>query len=331
MAITIKELAAAAKVSVATVSRALNDDPKVRPETKKRVKHFADLLDYNPNILARNFKKGTSNIIGLILPDIYGEFFTEIIRGVDAVCYEHGYYPLVASSHSERSMAETMINFMGQGIVGGYIVMAPVLSDDLKSIIQKKNLPIVLINGRMTYEDCDSVGVDNQASAKAMVTHLIEKGYKRIAHISGSKKNNDATRREKGYVAALEEQGIAVDKKMIKSGDFDIVKGEQICREFLSSKNKPDAIFCANDMMAIGCYKAAATMGFKIPEDIAIAGFDDIFVSQFMTPRLTTVRVDTELIGKTAADLLIKRIAESQISSFSKIVIPSTIIDGESS
>jgi len=309
MASTIKDIAKRAGVSIATVSRALNDDEKVTEDTKKLVLSIAKELKYKPNLLARSFVTKKSNIIGLIMPDIFGEFFMELIRGVDEVCFGKGYYTMVTSSHSKRSTVEAIIDYMGKGIVGGIILMTPSINDEIKKTLKNNHLPIMIINGKSELEQYDSISVDNYKGAYDLVNYLInEKKYKRIAHISGPKDNNDSINREKGYIKALNDNGIEINKSWIVPGDFTTLSGVEGCEKLLKLKNPPDVIFAANDMTAIGCYQAARRLGKKIPDDIGVAGFDDIFVSEYISPRMTTVHVPIFDLGKKAADILIQKI-----------------------
>jgi DNA-binding LacI/PurR family transcriptional regulator len=307
MATTIKEIAKLANVSIATVSRALNDDKKVKASTKKIIKSIADELNYNPNLLARSFVTKKSNIIGLVMPDIFGEFFMEVIRGVDEVCYNHGYYTMVTSSHSNRSMVEAIVDYMSKGIVGGLILMTPLVEDDVKKTLASSKIPLIVISGKSELQKWDSISIDNFNGAYSVVDYLAEKGYKKIAHITGPQKNNDSIQRELGYRQALKNNGIEINKSWIVTGDFTINGGQAACETLMKLENPPEVIFASNDMMAIGCYVAARNLKLKIPVDFAVAGFDDIFVSQFLNPRLTSVHVPIYELGTNAAQILINR------------------------
>lgn len=305
----IKEIARRAKVSVATVSRALNDDPKVTDETKKLVLRIADELNYRPNIIARNFAKKTSNIIGLILPDITDEFFSELIKGVDEVTYQHNYFTMVISSHRYLQLENTLNSVLRNGLLGGLILLVPTISKNLKTILSQTKIPFVIISGGMHSTDYDVVSVDNYQGAYDMTNYLIKKcGYKKIAHISGPKENDDAKIRVKAFLDACKENDIKVTSKFLVEGDFTRESGLRLGTELLNLKDRPEVIFAANDMMALGCYDAAAKKGLSIPDDIAVAGFDDIFVSQYLNPPLTTVSAQIEDEGKEAAELLIEKI-----------------------
>ncbi|MDP4197760.1 MAG: LacI family DNA-binding transcriptional regulator [Bacteroidota bacterium] len=328
---TIKEIAEKARVSIATVSRALNGNPKVKPDTKELIIALANQLDYKPNIMARNLVKKRANTIGIILPEAVDDFFTEIIKGIDEIAYAGNYITMVAGTHSERSMAESVINFMGRGVVEGIIVMSPSMNEPLKEILKKSDTPIVLISSKNELDKYDSVGIDNFQGAYSMVEYLIKAmGYKKIAHISGPILNNDAIERQIGYTQALRNNGIEVREDWIISGDFSIKNGEYACRRLLSLLEKPDIIFAGNDMMALGCYKAIESFGLKIPDDIGIVGYDDIFISQFLTPRLTTVHVPIVELGRTAASLLMHRIANGSSKEAKHIKISTGIVVGNS-
>jgi len=304
---TIKEIAKRAKVSIATVSRVLNNDPKVTEKTREIVLRVSNELNYKPNILARNFAKKKSTVIGLILPEISDEFFTEIIKGVDEITYQHGYYTMVASSHKYRTLDDSILTFMQNGIVGGMILLISSLNNNLKKILEQSNIPVVLISGHNETGKFDAVSIDNYQGAFDVAEYLIvEKGFSKIVHISGPSDNDDALLRKRGFLDACSKHNII--SAPIIQGDFTRDAGESAFNQVLKMKPRPQAIFAANDMMALGCYDAAAKAGIKIPDDIGIAGFDDIFVSKYLSPPLTTVRVQIEEVGKTAADILMKKI-----------------------
>jgi DNA-binding LacI/PurR family transcriptional regulator len=309
VASTIKEIAAKANVSIATVSRALNNDVKVEEKTKLRIIRIAEELNYKPNLLARNFVKRTSNIIGLILPEISDEFFTEIIKGVDEITFTQGYYTMVASSHKYRTLEESILTFMQNGIVGGMILLLSSLNNDIRKILSQSKIPVVLISGHNETGKYDAVSIDNYQGAFEMTEYLIvKKGFKKIAHITGPKDNDDALLRKQGYLDALRKHKITINNSWIAKGDFTREAGVAACNEILKMKSKPEVIFAANDMMALGCYDVIAKAGIKIPEQIGVVGFDDIFVAKYLSPGLTTVRVQIEEVGKTAANILMKKI-----------------------
>jgi DNA-binding LacI/PurR family transcriptional regulator len=306
MSATIKEIASAGKVSIATVSRVLNNDPQVTKETRQRILRIADRLNYKPNVLARNFVKKKTNLIGLILPEISDEFFTEIIKGVDEVLYNRGYYTIVTSSHKYKSLRDEIIAFINNGLLSGLILLASALKPRLEEVLLNSKIPVILINSNPDQKKFDRIALDNYKGAYEITKFLIkEKKYTNLAHITGPVKNDDADLRKMGFADACKKYKV---KYSIEAGDFSKESGFNGCKNLLTKRNKPQVIFAGNDMMAIGCYEYILKKGMKIPEDIGIAGFDDIFVSQYLSPSLTTVRIHIEEIGKQAADTLIQRI-----------------------
>ena len=202
---TIKQIAKKANVSIATVSRALNDDVRVTVETRERVLRISNDLNYKPNLVARNFVKKTSYSIGLILPDISDEFFTDIIRGVDEITYKNGYYTMVASSHKHRTLADSIITFSQTGLVGGVILLMSAMTDELKNILVHTKIPVVLIGGGKNEQDFDVVAIDNYQGAFNATEYLIKKKkFKRIAHITGPAENYDAFLRKKVYLETID-------------------------------------------------------------------------------------------------------------------------------
>ena len=331
MSTTIKEIADKAKVSIATVSRALNNAENVKPNTRELILSIAQDLKYKPNTLARNLVKNTSNIIGVVLPQIDGEFFSEIIHGIDEIAYTGGYHVIVASSHSQRTVAQSIVNFMNETIVGGMIILAPMINDQIREIIKGTSVPIIIINGRTHLDNIDTVRIDNYQGAYSMTEYLIKiKGYKKIAHIKGPILNTDATMRYKGYIAALKDNNIQIDESWIINGEFTAESGENGCRRLLSLNEKPEVIFAGNDMMALGCYRVVKAFGMKIPNDIGVVGFDNIMLSEFASPRLTTVHVPISEIGKTATEILLKRMKTTSDNNFKHLKISTGLVIGES-
>lgn len=313
MSVTIKEIADHAHVSIATVSRALNNNSNVKKSTREAIQKLAQELNYVPNFVARTLVKKKANVISIILPEVGGEFFPEIIKGVDQIAYRNDYNLIIAGSHSERNTVESVLNFMIQNLVDGVILMVPSISNQLKEILATKNFPIVVINGYNKVEGVDSVGIDNFQGAYSMTDYLIKnRGYQDIAFIRGPSINSDAEQRKLGYLSALKDNNIQFRNEWIINGDFTIKGGELACSRLLSLIKKPKAIFAANDMMAAGCYKVINKLGLKIPQDVAVVGFDHIPLSEFLTPKLTTVHVPTDEIGRTAAKLLFKVLEEGE-------------------
>ena len=308
MAPTIKEIAKRANVSIATVSRALNDDERVTEETKQLINSISNELNYRPNILARNFVKKKSNIIGLILPEISDEFFTEIIQGIDEITFSFNYFTMVASSHKNKTIVESISTLIGSGMIGGLIILVPFFTEEIKNVLSKPHIPVILICGDSSIIKFDTISIDNYQGSFDLTNYLIcSKGYKKVSYISGPLNNIDALLRKKGFQDASRKNNINVKKEWIKEGDFTRQSGETLCREILQGSKKPEIIVAANDMMAVGCYNVIKAHKLKIPADIAVTGFDDILLAKCVEPGLTTVRANIEEVSKTAATMLMNK------------------------
>lgn len=308
MKINITEIANRAGVSVATVSRALNNKGPIRPATKQKILQIAAEYNYKPNSSARSLSRQRTDTIGVILPELADEFFMDILRGVDEEAHSTGNYVMVSSSHSQRNMVETMLEFMSSGRVDGVILMAPLLHDELIEMISKSSRPVILLNNYDSIPNAACININNYQGAFVMTEHLIRLGHKRIALIKGPEGNGDVVERVRGFNDAMENSAIEIDNQNIISGDFSIKSGYHGLMRLMSSNNKPDAVFALNDMMAVGCYEAAKSLAIKIPDDIAIAGFDDIYLTRFLSPRLTTVHTPIKELGQQAVSYLIKMI-----------------------
>ena len=328
MAPTIKEIAARANVSIATVSRVINKDPRVTQETRAHILKIAEKLEYRPNILARNFAQKKSNLIGLILPEISDEYFTEVIKGVDEIAFSQNLYTVVASSHKYTSLKDEVVTFIKSGLLSGLILLVSYLDDGLTSILSKSHLPVVIINSNSKIKKFDRIGIDDYYGSFSMTEYLIrKKHYDFLSHITGPVDNDDAGLRRNGFIDACKKYGV---KYLVEKGDFSRESGFNACKKLLDLKTRPQVIFAANDMMAIGCYDCIRQIKLQIPDDIGVVGFDDIFVSQYLNPPLTTVHVNIEEVGKRAAELLLNKIQGSNNIPAYVVHIPTELILRES-
>lgn len=299
--VTIRDVARRARVSIATVSRALNNTGKVRPEIRERVLRAARTLRYTPHGGARSLISGRTHTVGLLLPDLYGEYFSELIRGVDRAARRRGLHLLVSSSHGSASEAASAVRALS-GRIDGLLAMVP--GEDAGFIREAlpPTLPTVLLNSRTSGAQCPTLLVDDFGGARAMTRHLLERGYRRIAHIRGAEGNLQAEERLRGYRAALKGSGAA--PPTVIEGDFTEEGGRRAGQAIAARSERPDAIFAANDMMAVGCLLALREGGIRVPEDMALAGFDDIPLTRFVSPPLTTVRADIATFGLRALERL---------------------------
>lgn len=299
---TIKDVAREAKVSVASVSRVLNGTGGVTAKTQKIVREVAARLHYVPDNAARSLITGRTHTIGALLPDLYGEFFSELIRGIDLAARARGLHLLVSSSHDGVADAAAAVRAM-RGRVDGMVILSEYVDAAFLAENLPENLPAVLLESPIKSTRYPVLNIDSRAGAVAMVKHLIETGRQRVAFIAGPKTNFDAQQRDKGYRAAMAKHAPGVPLTIV-AGDFTEESGYRAGRELLAQKKPPDAVFAANDMMAVGCLYAFREAGIDVPGDIALAGFDDILIARYVNPPLSTVQVRIADLGRLALERL---------------------------
>lgn len=302
---TIKDVALRARVSIASVSRALHGTGIVTEKTRDRVLRAAQQLRYTPHQAARSLITRRTNIVGVLLPDIYGEYFSELIRGIDDAARRRGLHLLVSSSHGDANEAALALRSMN-GRVDGVLVMSPFLNAELMDNSLPSALPTVLLNTPDASERTPAFLIDNFGGAKAMVKHLCNTGYERVAHITGPIDNYESAERLRGFRAGLP-RGQA-SKAQIFAGSFTEESGYLAGKQIAAAVPRPDAVFAANDIMAIGCLFALTEAGLRVPQDIALVGFDDIPIARYVTPPLTTVRARIAELGSQALDELARAI-----------------------
>jgi LacI family transcriptional regulator len=290
-----------AGVSVATVSRVLNGSAHVSEATDRQVRTVANRLNYWPNGAARSLITSRTSTLGVLLPDLHGEFFSEVIRGVDLAARRAGYHLLVSSSHAATEELVAALRTM-RGRIDALIVMAPDL--DAPELIREcaAGTPTVVLNPGQPVSGCHAISIDNLDGAQQVVRHLVELGHRRIATVTGPARNMDARQRLEGYRAALKAAGIAHSRDHEFQGDFTEPSGYQAGRAIIRLSPRPTAVFVGNDKMAVGVLGALSDGGLRVPEDIAVAGFDDIEMSQYLNPPLTTVHADAYMLGERAVE-----------------------------
>lgn len=300
-------MAREAGVSVATVSRAFNNGP-VDEKTRRRIRQVAEALRYSPNGAARSLITSRTSTLGVVLPCLHGEFFSEVIRGIDRTAQQNAYHLLVSSSHADRFEVEAALRAM-RGRVDGLIVMSPDIDAPGLEANLPDSLPVVLLNCAVAGAAFDSFNTDNYSGAYQMVTHLIGHGHRRIVMIEGASNNHDAKERLRGYRAALKDSGAEWRREWEIPGDFTESAGHQAAERVLDlGSSYPTAIFAANDSMAIGAISAFRERGVRVPEDLAVAGFDDIPIARYFNPPLTTVHVAISELGERATERVLSAV-----------------------
>lgn len=291
---TIRDVARRAQLSVATVSRALNGFENVSEHARERIASAVSELGYVPHAGARSLSLARNNAVGVVLPDLHGEFFSEIVRGMDREASRRGYLLLLSNLHTGGEQAANALRAM-RGRVDGLVVMAPHLGTAELSAALPKGLPSILINTRDGRDDHPAIHLDNAAGVRAVVDHLASLGRKNLVHIAGPAENIDAQERAQAFRDAVTAHGVHGE---VVAGDFEMESGEAAIAKLLERDARFDAIFAANDNMAIGAIEALRRCGKNVPDDVAVVGFDDIPLARHLG--ISTVRVRIAELGERA-------------------------------
>ena len=316
---TIRDVARLAQVSIASVSRALNNLGTVAEGTRRKVEQAALELGYIPHAGARSLSLARTRAVGVVLPDVHGEFFSEVMRGMDREASNRGYVLLLSNMHGSRERPEDVLRAM-RGRVDGLVVMAPHLDADEVEGALPARVPAVLLNAHGNVRSHSSFGVDNSHGVRAIVEHLRSIGRRNIIHIAGPDDNVDSEQRRRAFEAMLGEDAV------ILPGDYSEEAGAAAVHKLIREAVPFDAIFAANDMMAIGAMEALRSGGIDVPGKVAVAGFDDVPLARHLG--LTTARIRIDELGANAVARLIDVIDQGEGSTIQQLQAPELIVRG---
>ncbi|GEL10774.1 LacI family transcriptional regulator [Flavobacterium glycines] len=306
----LKAVAEHSKVSIATVSRVINNDPKVSKATMLKVQASIAALEYKPNRVAQRLRSTSkkTKLLGLVIPDIQNPFFVDVVRGVEDYAYQNNFAVMIGNFGQDEKKEKLYLDILQSENIDGLIV-APIHGKDkgVENLV-KKNIPVVCIDRGLTDVDVDVVKVNNEQGAFSAISHLLSIGHKRIAFISGNFKIPTYIERLSGYKKALSEYGVAFDESLVFARDTDYKSGFEIANKILELDNRPTAIFSGNNLLTLGALEAIHAKSIKIPEDISIVGFDDMPWSISLNPPLSAVRQPGFDMGRKAAEMLYERI-----------------------
>lgn len=324
--VTIRDVAKQAGVSVATVSRYINQNAPVSDEVAARLKQVMADLRYVPHAAARNLASRKTRVIGLLLSNLHNDFFVPLLNGIEAVVRKKGYNLIVATYHS--SSREDMPAPIGPHNTDGLLVFSDGLMDEDLASLHESGFPMVLVHRTPPARlRIPSVTVENQKITQKLMEHLIQVHRKRrILFLRGPIHQEDSAWREAGYKAALKANGIPFDKDLILNGEFERDIAYQVLDQFLADEDHPpfDAVFSGDDDAAIGVLRALHKHNINIPEDIAVVGFDDLGFAPYLNPPLTTVRAPTESVGRIATERLFDLLEETP--SEGTMLLPTEIV-----
>jgi DNA-binding LacI/PurR family transcriptional regulator len=313
--ISIKDIAQAANVTPGTVSRALRDSPRVNPETKKRIQRLADEMGYSPDAQARSLVEGRTRTIGVVVTTMTDPFIGGIVQAIETTAQDHGYSLILASSNDSPEREIAAAETLQSKRVDGVIVASSRVGMLHQRRLEGLGVPVVLINslvehrGRYTF----SIGVDNRHGGFLATEHIVQRGHRRIAYVSSPDDRNDSVERLAGYREALTGAGIDHDPALLVRGTGRPGGGERALPVLLALADRPSAVFCYNDMTAIGLIHAAWEAGLSLPQDLAVVGFDDIFFARYAHPALTTVAQPVAELGKGAMEIVLGLDKDEQV------------------
>lgn len=312
MSPTGRDVAKRAGVSVATVSRVLNKSSKVSPDSRRRVLQAIEALDYQPSRAAQQLRARRGRVLGLIISDIQNPFFTSVVRGIEDVAYQHGYSLVLCNSDENAEKERLYINVMRAEAAAG-VILAAVSEDSphMRSLIDQR-IPVVAIDRRLKDQSIDSVCVDNVQAACEAVSTLIDMGHRRIGLIAVPLSITTGRERHAGYLRAFRQRRLKVSRDWIRFADTRETGGYDCAGELLQLDPPVTALFATNSLITLGALRRIHEMGLRIPQDISIIGFDDLPWASLLRPALSNVAQPTYELGRTAAQLLLQRLEDTQ-------------------
>jgi len=307
---TLREIANRAGLSIITVSRALNNHPRVRKGTRDLVLKIANEMGYTPNFNARALASGSSNTFGVIIPDNANPFFAKVVRGIEETARRKGYMVILCNTNEDKEQEKVALEMLRQKRIDGLLVTPSQFTSTHLELIQEQRIPFVLLNRYIPGFDSDCVVNDNYQGAFDATSYLCNLGHSRIVHITGSEAISSVRERLNGYREALEVFGIVYDPNLIVRTDLKLESSyKKILRILSKSTELPTAIFAYSDFLAFGALKALREVNLRVPDDVSLVGYDNIDYSSYVCPSLTTVSQAAYEIGSEGVNLLIERLS----------------------
>ena len=332
--VTIHDIARLLNISASTVSRALNDHPRISKKTKEKVRQMAGELNYQPNLVASNLRSGKSKIIGILVPRINRYFFSNVIGGIEEVASSAGYKIMIMQSDESYKKEIESIYALLNARVDGILVSISIETRkfDHFDLIRKRGLPLIFFDRSINNSDFSNVGINDFSGGLKAVQHLISQGCRRIAHLAGPEHINIYYNRKKGFEKAHEEAGLPIDSGLVVKDAVTWDKGKEACEYLINLKNPPDAIFAASDFSAVGAMVCLKENGLKIPEDVAVVGYANEPFNAWLEPGLTSVDQHSNEIGKNAARLFLNEVGRlPEDSKSTQIILEPELIIRKSS
>lgn len=326
MTVTIYDVAREAGVSMATVSRVVNNNPNVKPQTRKKVNEAIEKLKYRPNAVARGLASKKTTTVGVVIPDIANNIFAEVARGIEDIANMYHYNIILCNADKQADKEIRVINTLLEKQVDGLLFMGGTITDEHVRAFQSSPIPIVLCATSDPKSSAASVDIDHEAAAFDAVHALIEEGHRDIAMISGTLEDPTVGfSRYQGYKEALQKAGIGFREEYVRVGNYRYESGLECAKYFIEMDNRPTAIFSANDEMAIGAIHTIQDYGLKVPEDFSVISVDNIRMASMVRPQLTTVAQPMYDIGAVSMRLLTKFMNKEEVDN-TRVILPHRLI-----
>jgi DNA-binding LacI/PurR family transcriptional regulator len=335
MRVSIKDIAETAGVSHSTVSRALSDSPLVKAETKARIQRLAREMGYSPDARAQSLVRGITRTVGVVVTTIADPFAAQVVQGIETMAHDHDYTVLLCSSNAEPEREIAAVEALHSKRVDAVIVTSSRVGALYQEHLERIRVPIVLINNHSEHGGpyTHSVSVDNRHGGHLATRHLIEMGHRRIAYVSRPADLSSDLERQEGYRQALAEANIPFDPTLVVAGTGRVGGGERAFPQLMACHNPPTAVFCYNDLTAIGLLQVAREAGVPIPQKLAVVGFDDISLAPYVCPSLTTVAQPKTEMGQQAMKMALALISaqDSTTEGITDLVLKGQLVVRESS
>ena len=319
---SIKDVAAAAKVSVATVSRTMQYPDIVAEATRKRVHEAIRQLRYTPNAQAQNLRTSKTRLVIALVPDVANPFYSEVIRGIEQVAHEHRYSILLGDTQNSVNREQIYADLIAARQADGLITLIA----HIPKLHVEGRLPVVNACDCVSDKSISTVSVDNAAAAATAVTHLLTLGHRHIAFIAGPSPSPISSDRQRGYELAIQQAGIVVDRSLMMAGDYSVESGIRAVEHLYARKLKFSAIFCCNDEMAIGAIRGIKTNGRRVPEDVSVVGFDDIRFARYTDPPLTTISQPKNDLGREAMGMLLEILRGGDTPTLKRVLAADLVV-----
>lgn len=304
MAVSIKDIARAAGVSHSTVSRALAGSALVRPQTRVRIQRLAQEMGYTPSAIARSLVRQRTETIGVVVSTVADPFVAEVVRGIEETAFDRNFSVLLCESSNDREREIAAVKMLREKRVDGIVVSASTVGDFYMPLLDEINVPIVLVNREQGTDYAYSVVTDDVHGGELATQYLLDLGHRRIGLITGPITSQSSANRLAAYRATIERHGLLFDPALVAAGDGRVEGGRRGAHLLLTSPLPPTAVFCYNDLTAIGAILAAKKLGLRVPQDISVVGFDDIPFAEYVDPPLTTIRQRRYEMGRLAVEMV---------------------------